>query len=83
MIVLNGCVKTMVNAPSSMSVTTGVAWENFCRTMFAIMCTSAVTIGAKGSVEIGSAEQAAQALEPVAGSFAKAGSFTLERRIRP
>ncbi len=40
--------------------------------MFAIMCTSAVTIGAKGSVEIGSAEQAAQALEPVAGSFAKA-----------
>jgi Mn2+/Fe2+ NRAMP family transporter len=40
--------------------------------MFAIMCTSAVTIGAKGSVQIGSAEQAALALEPVAGSFAKA-----------
>ncbi len=40
--------------------------------MFAIMCTSAVTLGANGSVEIGSAEQAAQSLEPIAGSFAKA-----------
>jgi NRAMP (natural resistance-associated macrophage protein)-like metal ion transporter len=40
-------------------------------TMFAIMCTAAVTLGASGSVNIGSAEQAAQALEPLAGSFAK------------
>ncbi len=40
-------------------------------TMFAIMCTAAVTIGASGSVDIGSAEQAAQALEPLAGSLAK------------
>jgi len=39
--------------------------------MFAIMCTAAVTLGANGSVDIGSAEQAAQALEPLAGSFAK------------
>ena len=39
--------------------------------MFAIMCTAAVTLGAKGSVNIGTAEQAAQALEPLAGSFAK------------
>ncbi|MFZ4811246.1 MAG: NRAMP family divalent metal transporter [Ilumatobacteraceae bacterium] len=40
-------------------------------TMFAIMCTAAVTIGASGPVNISSAEQAAQALEPLAGSFAK------------
>jgi len=40
-------------------------------TMFAIMCTAAVTLGAKGAVNIQSAEQAAQALEPLAGSFAK------------
>ncbi|MEO8696007.1 MAG: divalent metal cation transporter [Acidimicrobiales bacterium] len=40
-------------------------------TMFAIMCTAAVTLGASGSVNISSAEQAAQALEPLAGSFAK------------
>lgn len=40
-------------------------------TMFAIMCTAAVTIGASGSISIGTAEQAAQALEPLAGSFAK------------
>lgn len=40
-------------------------------TMFAIMCTAAVTLGASGSVNIGSAEEAAQALEPLAGSFAK------------
>lgn len=39
--------------------------------MFAIMCTAAVTLGASGSVTIESAEQAAQALEPLAGSFAK------------
>ncbi len=39
--------------------------------MFAIMCTSAVTLGAKGSVQIGTAEEAATALEPLAGSFAK------------
>jgi NRAMP (natural resistance-associated macrophage protein)-like metal ion transporter len=39
--------------------------------MFAIMCTAAVTLGAKGSINIGTAEQAAQALEPLAGSFAK------------
>jgi NRAMP (natural resistance-associated macrophage protein)-like metal ion transporter len=40
-------------------------------TMFAIMCTAAVTLGASGSVNIATAEQAAQALEPLAGSFAK------------
>lgn len=40
-------------------------------TMFAIMCTAAVTIGAAGPINIGTAEQAAQALEPLAGSFAK------------
>ena len=40
-------------------------------TMFAIMCTAAVTLGAAGSVDIQSAEQAARALEPLAGSFAK------------
>jgi Mn2+/Fe2+ NRAMP family transporter len=40
-------------------------------TMFAIMCTAAVTLGASGSVNIGTAEQAADALEPLAGSFAK------------
>jgi Mn2+/Fe2+ NRAMP family transporter len=39
--------------------------------MFAIMCTAAVTIGAKGPVNIGTAEQAAKALEPLVGSFAK------------
>ena len=39
--------------------------------MFAIMCTAAVTLGASGSVNIGTAEQAAKALEPLAGSFAK------------
>jgi NRAMP (natural resistance-associated macrophage protein)-like metal ion transporter len=39
--------------------------------MFAIMCTAAVTLGASGSVDVGTAEQAAQALEPLAGSFAK------------
>ena len=39
--------------------------------MFAIMCTAAVTLGASGSVSIGTAEQAAKALEPLAGSFAK------------
>jgi len=39
--------------------------------MFAIMCTAAVTLGASGSVNIGTAEQAANALEPLAGSFAK------------
>jgi Mn2+/Fe2+ NRAMP family transporter len=40
-------------------------------TVFAIMCTAAVTIGASGPVNIGTAEQAAKALEPLAGSFAK------------
>src|SRR4029079_8469459 len=39
--------------------------------MFAIMCTAAVTLGASGSVNVGTAEEAAQALEPLAGSFAK------------
>ncbi|MGD9793248.1 MAG: NRAMP family divalent metal transporter [Acidimicrobiia bacterium] len=39
--------------------------------MFAIMCTAAVTLGASGSVDVSSAEQAAQSLEPLAGSFAK------------
>ena len=40
-------------------------------TMFAIMCTAAVTLGASGPINIGTAEQAARALEPLAGSFAK------------
>jgi NRAMP (natural resistance-associated macrophage protein)-like metal ion transporter len=39
--------------------------------MFAIMTTAAVTIGAKGGMNISTAEQAASALEPLAGSFAK------------
>ena len=39
--------------------------------MFAIMCTAAVTLGKSGHVNIGTAEQAARALEPLAGSFAK------------
>jgi Mn2+/Fe2+ NRAMP family transporter len=39
--------------------------------MFAIMTTAAVTIGAKGGINIATAEQAASALEPLAGSFAK------------
>jgi Mn2+/Fe2+ NRAMP family transporter len=39
--------------------------------MFAIMCTAAVTIGKSGPVTIGTAEEAASALEPLAGSFAK------------
>jgi Mn2+/Fe2+ NRAMP family transporter len=39
--------------------------------MFAIMCTAAVTIGKSGSVTVGTAEEAAKALEPLAGSFAK------------
>jgi Mn2+/Fe2+ NRAMP family transporter len=39
--------------------------------MFAIMCTAAVTIGRSGPVTIGTAEEAAKALEPLAGSFAK------------
>jgi NRAMP (natural resistance-associated macrophage protein)-like metal ion transporter len=39
--------------------------------MFAIMVTSAATLGKNGITQIGTAEQAAQALEPLAGSFAK------------
>lgn len=39
--------------------------------MFAIMCTAAVTLGASGSVDIGTADEAALALEPIAGSLAK------------
>jgi Mn2+/Fe2+ NRAMP family transporter len=39
--------------------------------MFAIMCAAAVTLGKSGSVNIQTAEQAAKALEPLAGSFAK------------
>lgn len=39
--------------------------------MFAIMVTSAATLGANGITQIGTAEQAAQALEPLAGSGAK------------
>jgi NRAMP (natural resistance-associated macrophage protein)-like metal ion transporter len=38
--------------------------------MFAIMCTAAVTLGAKGSVNINTAQEAAQALEPLVGRFA-------------
>jgi NRAMP (natural resistance-associated macrophage protein)-like metal ion transporter len=38
--------------------------------MFAIMCTVAVTLGAAGSTSIGSADEAAQALEPLAGNAA-------------
>jgi Mn2+/Fe2+ NRAMP family transporter len=40
-------------------------------TMFAIMCAAAVTLGAQGSINIETAEQAAKALEPLAGSVAK------------
>ena len=40
-------------------------------TMFAIMCTAAVTLGKSGSINIETAEQAAAALEPLAGSAAK------------
>jgi NRAMP (natural resistance-associated macrophage protein)-like metal ion transporter len=40
-------------------------------TMFAIMCAAAVTLGKSGPVNIQTAEQAAKALEPLAGSFAK------------
>jgi len=39
--------------------------------MFAIMVTSAATLGSHGITQIGTAEQAAQALEPLAGSMAK------------
>ena len=39
--------------------------------MFAIMVTSAATLGFSGITQIGTAEQAAQALEPLAGSMAK------------
>jgi Mn2+/Fe2+ NRAMP family transporter len=38
--------------------------------MFAIMLTAAVTLGKSGPVNIGTAEQAAKALQPLAGSFA-------------
>lgn len=38
--------------------------------MFAIMLTAAVTLGKSGAVNIGTAEQAATALQPLAGSFA-------------
>ena len=40
--------------------------------MFAIMVTAGSTIGAKGSVQIQTADQAAKALEPIAGSFSSA-----------
>ena len=40
--------------------------------MFAIMCTAAVTLGAAGPVTIKTAEQAAEALQPLAGTLAKA-----------
>ncbi len=39
--------------------------------MFAIMVASAATLGKNGITQIGTAEQAAQALEPLAGSLAK------------
>ena len=39
--------------------------------MFAIMVASAATLGKNGITQIGTAEQAAQALEPLAGSAAK------------
>lgn len=39
--------------------------------MFAIMVSSAATLGKNGITQIGTAEQAAQALEPLAGSMAK------------
>jgi NRAMP (natural resistance-associated macrophage protein)-like metal ion transporter len=38
--------------------------------MFAIMTTAAVTLGAHGAVQVSTAEQAAQALRPLAGSLA-------------
>jgi NRAMP (natural resistance-associated macrophage protein)-like metal ion transporter len=38
--------------------------------MFAVMTTAAVTLGAHGAVQVDTAEQAAQALRPVAGNLA-------------
>jgi Mn2+/Fe2+ NRAMP family transporter len=38
--------------------------------MFAIMVTAAVTLGAHGAVQVSTAEQAAQALRPLAGNLA-------------
>jgi Mn2+/Fe2+ NRAMP family transporter len=38
--------------------------------MFAIMVTAAVTLGAHGTVQVSTAQQAAQALRPLAGSLA-------------
>jgi Mn2+/Fe2+ NRAMP family transporter len=38
--------------------------------MFAVIAATAATLGAKGQVDVGSADQAAKALRPVAGRFA-------------
>jgi len=55
---------------SRVDVFSGMAFSNL--VMFAIIVATAVTIGAHGQKDIGSAAEAARALEPVAGSFATA-----------
>jgi len=46
----------------------GMGFSNL--VMFAIIASTAATLGAKGHVDIGSADQAAEALRPIAGRFA-------------
>lgn len=46
----------------------GMGFSNL--VMFAIIAATAATLGTKGQVDIGSADQAAEALRPVAGRFA-------------
>jgi NRAMP (natural resistance-associated macrophage protein)-like metal ion transporter len=46
----------------------GIGFSNL--VMFAIIAATAATLGAKGHVDVGSADQAAEALRPVAGRFA-------------
>ncbi len=46
----------------------GMGFSNL--VMFAIIASTAATLGAKGHLDIGSADQAAEALRPVAGRFA-------------
>ena len=46
----------------------GIGFSNL--VMFAIIAATAATLGAKGHVDVGSADQAARALRPVAGRFA-------------
>ncbi|MEA3186026.1 MAG: hypothetical protein QOJ74_2503 [Ilumatobacteraceae bacterium] len=46
----------------------GIGFSNL--VMFAVIAATAATLGAKGQVDVGSADQAAKALRPVAGRFA-------------